>query len=84
MLTILILMPFLYALGVLLPVSKDFRLKLFLAVSLCHGLIVASFWKQLPAAEYNGFLVLDPLGVDLAVDHQFSFFVSIYFYDRLF
>ena len=45
MLTILILMPFLSALGVLLPVSKIFRLKLFLAVSLAHSLMVASFWS---------------------------------------
>ncbi len=84
MLTILILMPFLSALGVLLPVSKDFRLKLFLVVSLCHGLIVASFWRQLPAAEYHGFIVLDPLGLIMLSIISFLFLSVSSFYDRLF
>ena len=73
MLTILILMPFLCALGVLFPVSKGFRLKFFLAVSLAHSLIVASFFKGLPPAEYNGFLVLDPLGFILLLIVSFLF-----------
>ena len=79
MLTILILMPFLCGLGVLLPVSKDFRLKLLGAVSLCHGLITASFWQQLPVGEYNGFLVLDPLGLILLSIISFLFLsVSVF------
>lgn len=65
MLTILILMPFLCAWGVLLPVSKNFRLRLFLAVSLAHVLITALFWKHLPAEEHHGFIVLDSLGLIL-------------------
>jgi len=73
MLTILILMPFLYALGVLLPVSKNFRLKLFLAVCILHALMVISFWKVSPPAEYNGFLVLDPLGLILLSIISFLF-----------
>jgi hydrogenase-4 component F len=79
MLTILILLPFLYGLGALLPVRKDFRLKLLCAVSLFHGLMVASFWKQLPPEEYHGFLVLDPLGLILLSIISFLFLsVSIF------
>jgi len=73
MLTILILIPLCSAFGVLLPVSKDFRLKLFFVISLFHGLLVASFWKQLPMAEYNGFLVLDSLGLILLSIISFLF-----------
>ena len=73
MLTLLIAMPFLYALGCLFPVSRDFRLKLFLGVSLAHGVITASFWKALPMPEYNGFLVLDPLGLILLSIVSFLF-----------
>ncbi|MBF0571021.1 MAG: hydrogenase [Candidatus Omnitrophica bacterium] len=79
MLTILILMPFLCALGVLLPVSKYFRLKLFGAVSLAHSLFVASFWKEFPPSEYHGFLVLDSLGLILLSIISFLFLsVSIF------
>jgi len=79
MLTILILLPFLSGLGVLLPVSKTFRLKLHFAVSLLHGLIVASFWRQLPIEEFRGFLVLDPLGLILLSIISFLFLsVSIF------
>jgi len=84
MLTILILTPFLSALGVLLPVRKVFRLKLFLAVCLAHSLMVASFWSRLPASEYHGFLVLDSLGLILLSIISFlflsvSFFMVGYF-----
>ena len=79
MLSVLILMPFLSGLGVLLPVSKDFRLKLFVAVSFAHALIVASFWKQLPAPEFNAFVVLDPLGLILLSIISFLFLsVSVF------
>ena len=79
MLTFLILMPFVSSLGVLLPVSKDFRFKLFFTVSLCHLLATVSFWRQLPFEEYNGFLVLDPLGLIFLSIVSFLFFsVSIY------
>jgi len=65
MLSILVLMPFLSGLSVLLPVSKNFRTRLLAVVSFIYCLAVASFWKGLPAGEYNGFLVLDPLGLIL-------------------
>jgi len=73
MLTILIATPFLSALAALLPVSRDFRLKLFLAVSVIYSLITALFWKDLPASEYNGFLVLDSLGLILLSIISFLF-----------
>jgi len=63
MLTFLMLIPVVCALAVLLPVGKIFRVRLLCAVSVIHAMIVASFWKQLPAPEFNGYLVLDPLGL---------------------
>ncbi|MBF0503825.1 MAG: hydrogenase [Candidatus Omnitrophica bacterium] len=79
MLTLLILLPFISALGIFLPVSKKFILKLFIAVSFCHGLIVALFWMQRPPVEFNGFLVLDPLGLILLSIVSFLFLsVSVF------
>ncbi len=65
MLSLLMLIPFLGALAVWLPVRTVFRLKLLCAVSLVHMLITASFWWQRPAPEWQGYLVLDPLGLIL-------------------
>ena len=65
MLSFLILLPLLGALVVLLPVRVMFRVWFLCAVSFIHTVIVASFWRQLPALEWNGYLVLDPLGLIL-------------------
>ncbi len=63
MISLLILIPFLCAFVVLVPAGKMFRARIFCAVSIIHCVIVASFWKQLPAAEFAGYLVLDSLGL---------------------
>ncbi|MFA5117322.1 MAG: proton-conducting transporter membrane subunit [Candidatus Omnitrophota bacterium] len=63
MVTSLLLIPFVCALAAFLPVGKMFRVWLLFAVSVIHAIIVASFWKQLPLPEFNGYLVLDPLGL---------------------
>ena len=63
MLVFLILVPLVCALAVFLPVRNGFRTRLLLAVSVIHACFVASFWRHLPAPEFNGFLVLDPLGL---------------------
>ena len=63
MVSFLILLPFVFALAVLLPVRKMFRVWSFCAVAVLHAVIVASFWRQMPLPEFNGFLVLDPLGL---------------------
>lgn len=63
MLSFLILVPFICAFVVLLPVEKMFRVRFFFAVSVGHALIVTSFWRKLPVPEFNGYLVLDPLGL---------------------
>jgi len=65
MLSLLILIPLLGALAMLLPVRAMFRVWFLCAVSFTYALIVASFWRQLPAAEWNGYLALDPLGLIL-------------------
>ncbi|MBF0484586.1 MAG: hydrogenase [Candidatus Omnitrophica bacterium] len=65
MLALLIIIPFISALAMFLPVRKIFRLKLLCGVSLLHLIITASFWRTLPASEFNGYLVLDALGLIL-------------------
>ena len=65
MLSLLIGFPLFCAILVLLPVSKKFRSWLLCGVSFFHMVVVVSFWQHLPAAEFNGFLVLDPLGIIL-------------------
>ncbi|NTV28689.1 MAG: hydrogenase [Candidatus Omnitrophica bacterium] len=65
MLAILILIPFICAFLVMLPSTKQFKGKLFLLVTLLHGLIVASFWKVLPAPEFDGFIALDQMSLIL-------------------
>jgi hydrogenase-4 component F len=65
MLSFLILMPVLGALAMLLPVRTSFRLWFLCGVSFLHASVTASFWRQLPASEWQGYLVLDPLGLIL-------------------
>jgi len=65
MVSILIIIPLLCAFAVFLPVRKLFRGRLFCVVSLIHAGIVTTFWRRLPPAEFNGFLVLDSLGLIL-------------------
>ncbi len=65
MLSCLILFPFLSAILAFLPVRNQYRLYLLGAVSLTHAVAVATFWWKHPPAEWNGFLVLDPLGLIL-------------------
>lgn len=65
MLLFLILLPFLCALGLFFPAGRRLRVWISCAASFIHAVIVASFWGKLPAAEINGFLVLDPLGLIL-------------------
>ncbi len=65
MLSALILFPFISAFLVMLPSSKQFKGRLFLLVATVHGLIVASFWKALPPAEFNGFIAVDPISLIL-------------------
>ena len=64
-LSFLIAIPFMGALAVLLPVRPLFRRWFFWAVSLTHALIVTFFWALRPAPEWQGYLVLDPLGLIL-------------------
>jgi hydrogenase-4 component F len=42
-----------------------FRLWLLCTVSFLHAVIVMSFWRQLPAPAWQGYLVLDPMGLIL-------------------
>lgn len=65
MLSFLILIPLLGAFAVLLPVRVMFRVWFLCVISFVHAMIVASFWRQLPAPELKGYLVLDPLGLIL-------------------
>ena len=79
MVSLLMLLPFICALAVLLPVGKMFRVRLLCAVSLLHAAVVVSFWKQLPPPEYNGYLVLDSLGlIFLSVFSLLFVMVSIF------
>ena len=64
-LSFLIASPLVGALAVLLPVSPLFRRWFLWVVSFAHALIVASFWWLRPASEWQGYLVLDPLGLIL-------------------
>lgn len=63
MLIVLISFPVVFALLNLLPVSKMFRVGMFLAASLVHLAGVISFWYARPSPELGGYLVLDPLGL---------------------
>ena len=65
MLTLLIVIPLLGALAVLLPVRVMFRVLFLCAISFIHAVIVSSFWGQRPAPEWQGYLVLDSLGLIL-------------------
>jgi len=79
MLMLLIVMPLVCAVLILLPVEKSFRNWLLFAVSILHLLVVTTFWHQLPPQEFNGFLVLDPLGLILLSIISFLFvMVSIF------
>jgi len=81
MLFILIAMPFICALTAFLPVGRRFRGRLFFAASLAHACAVAAFWKFSPAPEFNGFLVLDPLGLLLLSIVSFLFLsVAVYMF----
>jgi hydrogenase-4 component F len=73
MLSLLALAPFLCAVAVFLPVRTVFRTRLLCVVSLAHAIVVASFWRHMPAPEFNGYLVLDPLGLILLSIVSFLF-----------
>ena len=79
MLLLMILIPFVCALAVLLPVRKMFRVWLLCAVSFIHAGIVVAFWQQRPPSEFNGYLTLDSLGILLLSVISFLFLsVSVY------
>jgi len=63
MLSLLIALPFVSALCMFLPVAGRFRRQVLLAVSLVHGLAIASFWRGLPPSEWNGFLAVDDMSL---------------------
>ncbi|MBF0594643.1 MAG: hydrogenase [Candidatus Omnitrophica bacterium] len=63
MLILITLIPFLCGLSVLLPVTRMFRIRLFVIVSFVHSISVASFWCSRPTPEFQGYLVLDALGL---------------------
>jgi hydrogenase-4 component F len=65
MLSFLILAPFVCAVIAVLPVSNRFRTGLLCAASVVHAVIIATFWVLRPPSEFNGFLVLDSLGLIL-------------------
>lgn len=65
MLSFLIILPLVGALFVWLPVRAIFRVWFLAALSLIHAGIVASWWWQRPLSEWQGYLVLDPLGLIL-------------------
>lgn len=78
-LTSLIVIPFLCAIAVFLPVGKKLRIWFLCAVSLIHAVTVSLFWRRLPAPEWNSFLVLDPIGLILLSIVSFLFLsVSVY------
>ncbi|MBF0479941.1 MAG: hydrogenase [Candidatus Omnitrophica bacterium] len=79
MLFLLIIMPLLAGVSVCLPVRKRFRIELLCGVSLIHAVVTAFFWKQLPAPEFNGYLVLDYLGLILLSINS-VLFVAVSFY----
>ncbi|MBF0485112.1 MAG: hydrogenase [Candidatus Omnitrophica bacterium] len=79
MLSILIMIPFFCALCAFLPLTKQFRYKLFFVVSLIHATIVLLFWQHLPSPEFNGFLELDQLGlIVLSIISVLYLFVSVF------
>ncbi|MBF0388301.1 MAG: hydrogenase [Candidatus Omnitrophica bacterium] len=73
MLSWLIFIPFLCALAALLPVRRIFRVWLLGATALLHASVVGAFWINRPAPEWNGYLVLDPLGLILLSIISFLF-----------
>lgn len=73
MLSYLILAPFLCALAILLPVRRMFRVRLLCAAALNHFFVVGSFWVGRPLPEWNGYLVLDALGLILLSVVSFLF-----------
>ncbi|MFH0754096.1 MAG: proton-conducting transporter membrane subunit [Candidatus Omnitrophota bacterium] len=73
MIALLILIPFVSAIALFLPVSRIFRVQLLCGVSLGHALVSASFWIVRPLPEFNGFLVLDSLGLILLSIISFLF-----------
>lgn len=79
MLSILILIPFVSAFLVMLPTSKQFKGMVFLGVSLLHGVIVASFWRTIPPAEFNGFLAVDQMSlILLSILSALYLFVAVF------
>jgi len=78
-LSLLIVIPLVGALVVWLPAKAMFRLWLLWAMSLGHALVVASFWLRRPVPEWQGYLVLDPLGlILLSVVSLLFLFVSFF------
>ncbi len=75
----LILVPFTGALAAFLPLKNAGRCLLFLAVTLVHAGLVASCWKQLPPPQFDGALVLDPLGlIMLSIDTVLFLSLAVY------
>ncbi len=75
----LIFVPFTGALLAFLPLKNAARCFLFLAVALVHAGLVASCWRQLPAAQFDGALVLDPLGlIMLSIDTFLFLSLAVY------
>ncbi|MFA6357905.1 MAG: proton-conducting transporter membrane subunit [Candidatus Omnitrophota bacterium] len=75
MLLILLFLPLFCAFAVFLPVRRIFRGGLLCAVSFIHSIIVSSFWLKLPVSEFNGYLVLDSLGLILLSVVSFLFLI---------
>ncbi|MDD5747288.1 MAG: proton-conducting transporter membrane subunit [Candidatus Omnitrophica bacterium] len=81
LLLLLIGVPFICALGAFLPLSNRVRGKLLGYVCFAHTALTAFFWKSLPPAEMNGFLVLDSLGLLLLSVVSLLFLaVSVYMF----
>ncbi len=56
-----------------------FRVWMLCAAAVAHNAVVVSFWFRLPPAEWNGYLVLDPLGLIVLSIVSFLFlFVSVF------
>ena len=79
MLIIMMVLPIVFALAAFLPVRHIFRVKMLCTVALLHLILTGMCWVKLPSPEFNGYLVLDSLGLIFLTVMTLLFFpVSIF------